>query len=248
MSPSASLVRSWVSAGIALASLALPWTGAAVTPAGSDHETLRARRLALVRAIEAAGVSDSTTLAAMRTVPRHEFVLPQDRGRAYDDEPLPIGAGQTISQPYIVAFMTASLRPRTGMRVLEVGTGSGYQAAVLAQIGCRVHSIEIIRSLAEEARARLRRLGHSKVKVRHGDGYLGWPEAAPFDAILLTAAPEQVPEALIRQLAAGGRLVAPVGGEHEVQNLILIEKDAAGRVRRSELLPVRFVPMLRGLR
>ncbi|MGH7729916.1 MAG: protein-L-isoaspartate(D-aspartate) O-methyltransferase, partial [Candidatus Eiseniibacteriota bacterium] len=214
----------------------------------AESARLRARRAALVDGIAAAGVRDSATLGAMRAVARHEFVRPQDRGLAYEDHPLPIGQGQTISQPFIVAFMTEALRPRRGMKVLEIGTGSGYQAAVLAQIGCDVYSIEIVRTLADSARARLARLGYRNVVVRHGDGYRGWPEVAPFDAILLTAAPDSVPATLVEQLGAGGRLVAPVGPEGGVQNLILVEKDAAARVRSRSLLPVRFVPMRKDLR
>jgi protein-L-isoaspartate(D-aspartate) O-methyltransferase len=228
--------------------LALEWARATSGAASGEEAGFGARRLAMALAIEAAGVRDSATLAAIRAVPRHEFVLARDLARAYEDEPLPIGSGQTISQPYIVAFMTEALRPRPGMKVLEVGTGSGYQAAVLAQAGCRVYTVEIVRVLADSARERLARLGYSRIEVRHGDGYLGWPEEAPFDAIMLTAAPEQVPPALVAQLARGGRLVAPVGGEHRGQKLILLRKDAAGRVRRTELLPVWFVPMRRGLR
>jgi protein-L-isoaspartate(D-aspartate) O-methyltransferase len=184
----------------------------------------------------------------MRTVPRHELVPAELRPYAYDDRPLPIGEEQTISQPFVVAFMSEALRPRPGMRTLEIGTGSGYQAAVLAQIGCRVWTIEIIRALADSARVRLVRLGYRDVRVRHGDGYLGWPEAAPFDAIILTAAPDSVPSALIAQLAPGGRLVAPVGGENQVQELVVIDKDARGHLTRTPLLPVRFVPMRRDVR
>lgn len=211
-----------------------------------DADSLRALRLALVGAIEAEGVRDSSTLAALRVVPRHEFVPPEYRRLAYWDEALPIGHGQTISQPSVVATMTEALHPRPGMKVLEIGTGSGYQAAVLAQIGCRVYTIEIIPALAEGARARLKRTGYGSVRVRTGDGYLGWPEAAPFDAIILTAAPEEVPPVLVAQLAAGGRLVAPVGREGEVQELTLIEKDVHGALKRTALLPVRFVPMRKG--
>jgi protein-L-isoaspartate(D-aspartate) O-methyltransferase len=236
----------------ALALVAAAGLAIALLPCSCDAATgpavMRERRLALVRSIERQGIRDSSTLAAMRSVPRHEFVPAAHRALAYLDEPLPIGRGQTISQPFIVAFMTEAIRPRPGLRVLEVGTGSGYQAAVLAQIGCRVHTIEIIRSLADSARARLERLGYGAVQVRHGDGYLGWPEAAPFDAILVTAAPERMPQALVDQLAPGGRLVAPVGGEKEVQTLVLLEKDARGQVKRTELLPVRFVPMRKGVR
>ena len=203
----------------------------------------RAPRLALVRALEVRGVTDSLTLAALREVPRHAFVPAAHRALAYSDEALPIGHEQTISQPYIVAFMTAALAPRPGLRVLEIGTGSGYQAAVLAQAGCHVWTIEIVGALAREARGRLDTLGYRAVRVRHGDGYLGWPEAAPFEAILLTAAPDSVPPALLAQLAPGGRLVAPVGAEGEVQELVRIVKDAHGVLHREALLPVRFVPM-----
>ena len=216
--------------------------------AAADRDTMLERRLALVRSIERQGIRDSSTLAAMRAVPRHEFVPIEYREHAYLDEPLPIGREQTISQPFIVAYMTEALHLRPGMKVLEVGTGSGYQAAVLAEMGCRVHTIEIIQALADGARTRLERLGYAGIQVRHGDGYLGWPEAAPFDAILLTAAPERVPPVLVAQLAPGGRLIAPVGGEVEVQKLVLLEKNPTGRVKRTELLPVRFVPMRKGVR
>ena len=196
----------------------------------------------------AAGIRDSATLAAMRIVPRHEFVPAPQRPLAYDDIPLPIGHGQTISQPAIVALMTELIEPHPGKKVLEVGTGSGYQAAVLAQTGCRVWSIEIFRVLAEEARGRLDRLGYGKVRVRHGDGYAGWPEEAPFDAILVTAAAESIPPALLEQLSPGGRLVMPVGEQFPYQELVLVQKDSAGRIDSRELFPVRFVPFLRGIR
>jgi len=218
------------------------------TPRPGESDTFRARRLALVDAIAASGVRDSATLAAMRAVPRHQFVPRQDWPHAYEDRPLPIGEGQTISQPFVVAFMTEAARARPGMKVLEIGTGSGYQAAVLAEIGCRVYTIEIIRSLADSARSRLERLGYRGIDVRHGDGYQGWPQVAPFDAILLTAAPDRMPAALVEQLAPGGRIVAPIGAEGEVQSLVLAEKDRAGRVTTRHLLPVRFVPMRKGLR
>ena len=194
------------------------------------------------------GITDSLTLAAMRAVPRHEFVPEDQRAWAYVDTPLPIGHDQTISQPAVVAFMTQVIRPGPGLRVLEVGTGSGYQAAVLAETGARVWTIEIFRALADEARARLRRLGYRSVQVRHGDGYAGWPEAAPFDAIVVTAGADSIPPPLIRQLAPGGRLVMPVGDPWADQQLILLEKDACGRIASRELLPVRFVPLLRGER
>ena len=193
--------------------------------------------------IETDGMRDSTTLSAMRSVPRHKFVPWPLRRFAYHDEPLPIGHDQTISQPSIVAYMTAALRPRPGLKVLEIGTGSGYQAAVLARTGADVWTIEIIRELAETARARLERMGCRNVHVRHGNGCLGWPEEAPFGAIIVTAAPDSIPPALIVQLAPGGRLVAPVGGEGRLQHLDLVEKDWSGALRCQSLMPVRFVPM-----
>jgi protein-L-isoaspartate(D-aspartate) O-methyltransferase len=230
-----------------LAALAMSASPALATTA-PDESLYRARRLELVRSIELQGVRDSATLAALRAVPRHEFVAPAHRPLAYEDHPLPIDCGQTISQPFIVAYMTESLRPRPGMKVLEVGTGSGYQAAVLARIGCRVFTIEIFKALASSARERLRRLGFRDVSVRHGDGYLGWPEEAPFDAIIVTAGAERVPPALVEQLRCGGRLVIPVGSGDGFENLVLVEKDSKGRIRRRNLCPVRFVPLLRGKR
>jgi protein-L-isoaspartate(D-aspartate) O-methyltransferase len=194
------------------------------------------------------GIRDSATLAAMGTVPRHEFVPLDQQELAYEDIPLPIGHEQTISQPAVVALMTELVEPRVGKRVLEVGTGSGYQAAVLAEAGCRVWTIEIFGALAADARARLNRLGYTKVTVRHGDGYAGWPEEAPFDAILVTAAADSIPPALLDQLAPGGRLVMPVGDQFPYQQLVLVQKDAAGRLTSRQLLPVRFVPLLRGVR
>ncbi len=194
------------------------------------------------------GITDSLTLAAMRTVPRHEFVPDDQRAWAYADTPLPIGQGQTISQPAVVAFMTQAIRPRPGLRVLEVGTGSGYQAAVLAATGAEVWTIEIYRVLSDSARERLRRLGYDRVRVRHGDGYAGWPQAAPFDAVVVTAGADSIPPPLIDQLGPGGRLVMPVGDPWSDQRLVLLEKDAAGRIASRDLLPVRFVPLLRGPR
>jgi protein-L-isoaspartate(D-aspartate) O-methyltransferase len=194
------------------------------------------------------GITDTTTLRAMRTVPRHEFVPERYRDQAYGDHPLPIGYGQTISQPYIVAYMTEIIQPRPGMKVLEVGTGSGYQAAILAEAGCEVYTIEIFRALATSAQERLARLGYRSVKVRHGDGHFGWPEEAPFDAIVVTAAAGYIPPDLIAQLKPGGRMVIPVGSVYGVQNLILVQKDQDGNTRTRNLLPVRFVPLLSGLR
>jgi protein-L-isoaspartate(D-aspartate) O-methyltransferase len=194
------------------------------------------------------GVRDSATIAAMRTVPRHRFVPAHLLDEAYGDYPLPIGYGQTISQPYIVAYMTALLRPRPGLRVLEVGTGSGYQAAVLSAAGCDVHTIEIFEALALSARQRLDELGHGEVRVRHGDGFDGWPEAAPFDAIMVTAAAGFIPPPLLDQLAPGGRMIIPVGTVYGVQHLVLVERNQAGELRTRQLIPVRFVPLLRGMR
>ena len=192
--------------------------------------------------IMARGVTDERVLAAMRRVPRHRFVPEDVRALAHEDRPLPIGHGQTISQPYIVAFMTAAVAPRPGDKVLEVGTGSGYQAAVLAELGARVFSIEIVEPLAERAAADLAAAGYD-VAVRAGDGYRGWPDEAPFDVIVITAAPDHVPPALVEQLAPGGRLCLPVGPEGAEQQLRLITKAADGSLTERTLLPVRFVPM-----
>jgi protein-L-isoaspartate(D-aspartate) O-methyltransferase len=199
------------------------------------------QREAMVREqIEERGVRDARVLAALRAVPRHEFMPESQRAYAYSDRPLPIGSGQTISQPYIVAYMTEQLALADGARVLEVGTGSGYQAAVLAELGAEVYSIEIVPELAERARRDLARLGYARVHVRAGDGYQGWPEAAPFDAIIVTAAPERVPQPLLDQLALGGRMIVPVGDAY--QELVLYTREAAG-IREESLIPVRFVPM-----
>ncbi len=188
----------------------------------------------------ARGVRDARVLDAMGSVPRHEFVPSDRRDQAYEDRPLSIGHGQTISQPYMVAVMSELAELTPGEKVLEVGTGSGYQAAVLAALDVEVYSIEIVKPLAEQARATLERVGFPKVQLRHGDGYRGWPEHAPFDAIVVTAAPAEVPEPLVEQLAVGGRLVIPVG--RGVQDLMVISKDADG-TRRERLFGVRFVPM-----
>jgi len=188
------------------------------------------------------GITHAGVLAAMAKVPRHELVPEPLRSAAYADSPLPIGLGQTISQPYIVAFMTQALDPQPGDRVLEVGTGSGYQAAVLAELVGAVYTIEIVEPLARRAEADLRRLGYSNVFVRAGDGYLGWPEAAPFDAVIVTCAPDHVPEPLTAQLRDGGRMIIPVGPDGGNQQLILLVKQG-DRLRRQAVLPVRFVPM-----
>jgi protein-L-isoaspartate(D-aspartate) O-methyltransferase len=189
--------------------------------------------------------ADPKVLAAMRSVPRHLFVPARLRSQAYGDYPLPIGEDQTISQPSLVALMTHLLRPRPGDVVLEVGTGSGYQAAILSGLVGRVYSIEIVEPLARQATERLRNLGYSNVSVRSGDGYAGWPQHAPFDAIIVTAGAPHVPKPLVEQLKPGGRMVIPVGAAHSTQQLMLITKDARGRVRERVLIPVRFVPLTR---
>jgi protein-L-isoaspartate(D-aspartate) O-methyltransferase len=195
--------------------------------------------------IEKRGIHDAGVLRAIHAVPRQEFV-PKDLIRfAYEDRPLGIGYGATISQPYIVAAMTQLLEIRNHHRVLEIGTGSGYQAAVLAELAGRVYSVELILELARTAAEKLWRLGYRNVAVRHGDGYQGWPEHAPYDRIVLTAAPPELPAALIHQLAPGGRLVAPVG-DNQDQQLIVIEKAANGAIHRRIVFPVLFVPMVPG--
>lgn len=193
------------------------------------------------------GIKDTATLRAMEAVPRHEFVPEAYRSYAYSDGPLPIGYGQTISQPYIVALMTELAKLSKGMKALEIGTGSGYQAAVLAHIIDSVYTIEIIKELGESAQKRLQRLGYQKVQVKIGDGYYGWEEHAPFDAIIVTAAAEHIPPPLIKQLKNGGRMVIPVGHPYFVQNLVLVEKKD-GKVKSRDILPVRFVPLTRGER
>ena len=187
------------------------------------------------------GINDNRVLAAMAKVPREEFVPADERAAAYTDHPLPIGYDQTISQPYIVAFMTEQLQPKTNDRVLEIGTGSGYQAAILAGLVTEVYTIEIIEPLAKNAEATLDRLGYKNVHVKVGDGYKGWPEHAPFDAIIVTAAPDHVPQPLVDQLKEGGRMIIPVG-QRFAQELYLLEKKNA-RLQQSAVLPVRFVPM-----
>jgi protein-L-isoaspartate(D-aspartate) O-methyltransferase len=202
---------------------------------------LRERMAMVAQQIAARGVTNAAVLAAMRAVPRHLFVPASYRADAYADQPLPIGLGQTISQPYIVAAMTEALEIGPGARVLEIGTGSGYQAAVLAALGAQVYSIEIIPELAERAATTLRQLCYTNVQVRCGDGYQGWPEAAPFDGIIVTCAPEQVPRPLQEQLAEGGRLVIPVGARY-VQTLVRLRKHGT-RLDREDLMDVLFVPM-----
>jgi protein-L-isoaspartate(D-aspartate) O-methyltransferase len=215
---------------------------AALASLPADDPFVPQRERMVKEQIAARGIRQPEVLRALRVTPRHLFVPETLRAMAYDDRPLPIGSGATISQPYIVAFMTELLSPRKAHRVLEIGTGSGYQAALLAQLTNHVYSIEIMPDLAEAARRRLADLGYANITVRQGDGYQGWPEHAPFDGIILTAAPEQVPQTLLDQLARGGRLVAPVG-QFWGQELILIEKHADGTIHRSAAGPVLFVPM-----
>jgi len=191
---------------------------------------------------------DPAVLRAMREVPRHLFVPAEARPLAYQNRPLPIGHGQTISQPYIVALMTHLLKPEPGHEVLEVGTGSGYQAAILSRLVRRVHTIEIVEPLAGRARSLLGELGYANVEVRHGDGYAGWPERAPFDRIIVTAGADHIPGPLLDQLRPGGRMVIPLGGGPDSLELTLVDKDASGRVRKRALLPVRFVPLTRAPR
>ena len=189
-------------------------------------------------------ISQKAVLEAMRKVPRHLFVPGEYRQWAYSDQPLPIGEGQTISQPYIVAYMTQELRIKPGDRVLEIGTGSGYQAAVLAELGRDIYTIEIVESLGREARSRLKALGYDRVHVRVGDGYNGWPEEAPFDAIMVTAGAEELPQPLLDQLAENGRMIIPVGPHGGVRQLTLITRKN-GKFRSEKLMPVRFVPFVR---
>ena len=216
---------------------------AALLPAGTaPHADAREAMARVIR--DTYGLRDEGVLNIMRAVPRHEFVPASMLDSAYADSPLPIGYGQTISQPYIVAEMTRQLRLRPDSRVLEIGTGSGYQAAVLAHLAKEVYSIEIVAPLAESAARRLRRLGYA-VHIRNADGYHGWPEKAPFDAIIVTCAAGEIPPPLLAQLAPGGRMVIPVGGHFATQSLMLVEKDADGKVATRSLMAVRFVPFVR---
>jgi protein-L-isoaspartate(D-aspartate) O-methyltransferase len=224
------------------AAFGIPLLAAAVCADGTSSDG-EARERMVREQIEARGVRNPRVLEAMRTVPRHRFVPDASLWQAYADHPLPIGQGQTISQPFIVASMSELIDPQPSDRVLEVGTGSGYQAAVLGRLVEQVYSIEIVPELAEQARSRLRALGYDNVEVITGDGYAGLPEHAPFDGIVVTAAPPEVPPALVEQLAVGARLVIPVGRWD--QELRVIERTAEGVVERSEY-PVRFVPLVRG--
>jgi protein-L-isoaspartate(D-aspartate) O-methyltransferase len=236
-----SLPAAWILAALLLSTTLA--CGLAPSGGGADEEARQARRReAMVKTqMEARDITDPQVLAAMRKVPRDRFV-PQDmREAAYQDSPLSIGLDQTISQPYIVALMTELLALAPGGRVLEIGTGSGYQSAVLAELSSEVYSIEILPELARAAAEKLKEAGYVNVVVREGDGYRGWPEHAPFDGIIVTAAPERIPQPLLDQLAPGGRMVIPVGGFF--QELKVFTKDKDGRVTEKGIIPVRFVPM-----
>jgi protein-L-isoaspartate(D-aspartate) O-methyltransferase len=228
----------------------------ALTPApGNAQDPHSARRAAMVAEIasmaRATGAETGrarfgdAVMAAMGKVPRHRFVSPDQERYAYENRPLPIGHGQTISQPYIVALMTDLLDPKPGDVVLEIGTGSGYQAAVLAELVAKVYTIEILEPVGKQGAANLKAAGYASVFTRIGDGYHGWPDAAPFDGILVTAAASHVPPALVAQLKPGGRLVIPVGGRHDVQDLLVIVKNPDGTTTTRGTIPVRFVPLTR---
>lgn len=210
-------------------------------PAFGERVIERTRLVA--RYIEGEGIHDPNVLRSLCTVPRHAFVRPSDFRRAYADHPLPIGLNQTISQPYIVAYMTEVLKLGRDSKVFEVGTGSGYQAAVCAEIAKEVYTVEILEKLAKSAKKRLKDLGYRNVTVKAADGYFGWEEKGPFDAIIVTAAAMSVPPPLVKQLKAGGRMILPKGSPYGAQWLVLITKDNKGKVRSQRLLPVRFVPM-----
>jgi protein-L-isoaspartate(D-aspartate) O-methyltransferase len=227
-----------VSELLILAAFAATGCGQSPAPVG---DLGRERQRMVQEQLVPRGIKDGRVLAAMAKVPREEFVPPESRAGSYEDGPLPIGYDQTISQPYIVAFMTEQLRLSPTDRVLEIGTGSGYQAAILAELAREIYTIEIVAPLAQSAEAALQRLGYKNVHVKLGDGYKGWPENAPFDAVIVTCAPDKVPQPLTDQLKEGGRMVIPVG-ERFAQQLYLLEKKN-GQLKESVTLPVRFVPM-----
>lgn len=226
----------------------IPATPAPTKPVpATDSAQFQQLRQDMVRTqLQQQGIRKREVLDAMRKVPRHHFVPDAIKPYAYRDQALPIGFGATISQPYIVALMTELLDVKPSHKILEIGTGSGYQAAILAELAQQIYSVEIVEELAVRARRDLEAAGYAKVRVRHGDGYQGWPEAAPFDRIVVTAAPPAIPQALIDQLARGGRLVAPEGGSPHNQQLIVIDKRPDGRVTRQTSIPVIFVPMVPG--
>lgn len=229
--------------GLLFSILVLLLSALASLPSVPPADEYQGLRKAMVEGqIIARGITDRRVIQALREVPRHLFVPPEQVSRAYEDNPVPIGWGQTISQPFIVAFMTQAVNLERTSRVLEVGTGSGYQAAILARICDEVYSVEIVPELNAGAAAVLDRLGYSNIKLKTGDGYLGWPEYSPFDAIIVTCSPTHVPPALIRQLAENGRMIIPVD-ENGYQELVLLKKEK-GRLTRRSVLPVRFVPMV----
>lgn len=213
-------------------------------PVLSQEDFRRLRNEMVEEQIISRGVDHGPTLRALREVPRHRFVPQRYQKKAYQDRPLSIGYGQTISQPYMVAYMTAVLKPKADMKVLEIGTGSGYQAAVLAEIVEVVYTIEIVEELGQKAVELFQELGYNNIISKVGDGYLGWPEHGPFDAIIVTADPETIPPPLIEQLAEGGRMIIPVGPAHLAQELKLV-KNKKGKIKESSLFPVRFVPFTR---
>ncbi|MBI5240410.1 MAG: protein-L-isoaspartate(D-aspartate) O-methyltransferase [Elusimicrobia bacterium] len=232
----------WLAAVVAAAILALA-ACRREPPAVDDIARMRQDMVDFVARYPAEHrVDDSRVLDALRKVPRHEFVPERLRHLAYEDTPLDIGEGQTISQPYMVGFMSQAAEAKPGDKVLEVGTGSGYQAAILAELGAQVYTVEIVEPLARRARETLQRLGYAGVQVRAGDGYKGWPEQAPFDAVIVTCAPERIPQPLVDQLQEGGRLVIPLGPESSRQELLVARKSGQG-LRETARMPVRFVPM-----
>jgi len=247
------MLARWAGAAVKSAGLAIAGLAMTETHAHADPAAQRAQMVAEIEAMYAEtrfetgiGAMSPAVRAAMGKVERHRLVSPEQASFAYRNHPLPIGAGQTISQPYIVALSTDLIDPEPGDVVLEVGTGSGYQAAVLAEIVGQVYTIEIIASLARRAEEHLAALGYRNVEVRTGDGYLGWPEHAPFDGIVVTAAAPSIPPALVDQLKPGGRMAIPVGGEGEIQFLMLVTKRADGQIEQRRVLPVRFVPLVPG--
>jgi protein-L-isoaspartate(D-aspartate) O-methyltransferase len=233
---------------LALALFVSLLTASRAIGAGKEAERASERTAMVDEQIRARGVTNTVVLQAMTRVPRHKFVEPSWQRQAYEDHPLPIGHGQTISQPYIVALMTELLDLKPGEEVLEIGTGSGYQAAILAEITTNVYTIEIVKPLAEQAQKRLKPLGLDETRVRQGDGYFGIEQEAPFDAIIVTAAADHIPPPLIKQLRPGGRMVIPIGPVHSTQRLVVVEKDKDGKVKTRSVLPVQFVPLTGGPR
>ncbi len=232
-----------VSAAILASFFACQPTGKNPQRAVSREEPFYSLRKSMIEnQIVRRNVLDPEVIRAMEKIPRDLFVPEPQRAEAYEDRPLPIGYGQTISQPYIVALMTEALRIKKGEKVLEIGAGSGYQAAVLAEIGAETYTVEIVPELAKFARENLKKTGYGSVQVKAGDGYQGWKEFAPFDAVIVTCAPEKVPQPLIEQLKEGGRMIVPVGPENQVQELVLLKK-VKGELLRQSIAPVRFVPM-----